>query len=68
MFISPHVALLAKSLATPALIDSIKKSLPFLEINVMQEVLDVWYLFQYNNLFHMPSIILPPNFFLINKW
>ena len=51
-----------------ALIDSIKKSLRFLEINVMQEVLDIWYLFQYNNPYYMPKIILPPKFFLINKW
>ena len=51
-----------------ALIDSIKKSLRFLEINVMQEVLDIWYLFQYNNPYYMPRIILPPKFFQINKW
>ena len=51
-----------------ALIDSIKKSLWFLEINVMQEVLDIWYLFQYNKPYYMSRIILPPNFFLINKW
>ena len=51
-----------------ALIDSIKKSLRFLEINVMQEVLDIWYIFQYNNPYYMPKIILPPKFFQINKW
>ena len=44
------------------LIGPIKKSLPFLETNTMQEIFDILKLFSYNDPFYQPIIICCPKF------